>query len=269
MNKLKLFIFISIVTLYFTINNIIACPTDEKSLQKAQQVWEKAITAIGGRERVLDIKNLLYFDKKKTVVSLDVFPDKFWYWRKDRQPIGTSVLTYDFSKNIAYDIKDDKHPFSYPLTNQTKESILAGKVMSLLETKSVKPKLLGYESTKINNQEYDVICTEITYPDNQKDQKQETLSVDYIFDQGTHLLFRSVWNFDKSIGGGYWAIEYSNYTEVKGIKFASKIRSKHHYERDWTDFIEYTTEVDVDYRQDLFDKPPLIKDGPDGWKKKP
>ena len=63
------------------------------------------------------------------------------------------------------------------------------------------------------------------------------------------------------------ASEYSKYVEVKGIKLATKSIEKFDDGGLWGKF-EYTTDIDVDYREDLFDKPPSIADGPNGWRKK-
>lgn len=270
MSKIRTIIFSLIISLQFiAVQPAIACPTDKESLEKSQQIWEQAIASLGGRERILNIKNLLGYDKELTRVSLRVLPDKFWWWSEDRKPIGTNVSTYDFSKNLGYAIrKGELENFSYPLTGDSKERRLSGLLYTLLETKWIKPKLIGSDVTKINGKEYDVVCTEVTFPDNQTTDKQITEKHDYIFDQTTHLVFRNIRYFDKSIGGGDYTIEYSDYIDVKGIKFATETRSKFSRDSQWSDKTKYITDINVDYKEDLFDKPPSIKDGPDGWKPK-
>ncbi|MGI8493927.1 MAG: hypothetical protein ACR2L1_01275, partial [Pyrinomonadaceae bacterium] len=250
------------------VKSAFACSTDEQSLAKAQQTWEQAIASLGGRERILNIKNIMYYNKEKTTVSLEVLPDKLWYWSENRKPIGTDVKTYDFSKNLGYRIKKgDPDNFSYPLTGDSKERRLSGLLYTLLETKWIKPKLIGSDIIKIDGKEYDVVCTEVTFPDNQTTDKQITERHDYLFDRITHLVFRNIRYFDKSIGGGDYTLEYSNYIDVKGIKFAREIRDKFSHDKHWSSKSAYITDIDVDYKEDLFDKPPSIKDGPDGWKK--
>ncbi|MGI8468452.1 MAG: hypothetical protein ACR2N3_08365 [Pyrinomonadaceae bacterium] len=270
MSNIKTIIFSFIISLQFiAVQQTVACSTDKESLEKAQQTWEQAIASLGGRERILNIKNILDYNKNKTSVSLEVLPDKFWWWSENGQPIGTDVKTYDFSKNLGYRIqKGDPDNFSYPLTGTSRERILSGLLYTLLETKWIKPKLIGSDIIKIDGQEYDVVCTEVTFPDNQTTDKQITEKHDYIFDQTTHLVFRNIRYFDKSIGGGDYTIEYSNYIDVKGIKFAREIRDKFSHDKHWSSKSVYITDINVDYKEDLFDKPPSIKDGPDGWKKK-
>src|SRR5437868_2951098 len=116
------------------------CPTDEASQKRAQQIWEQAMIAKGGRERILNIRTLLTFDKNLDSVGLRVFPDKLWYWKKDRKPIGLEVGTYDFSKGIAYNVQNDNYPFSYKLNNVKMEWQLTDLLGLLLETKWVKPR---------------------------------------------------------------------------------------------------------------------------------
>lgn len=271
MRQVKIICFLFTIFVQMLIaENAIACPTDEQSLAKAQQVWEQAIASLGGRERILNIKSILSYDKKKTSVVFQILPDRLWFWSENGKPIGTNVTTYDFSKNLAYRIrKGDPDNFSYPLTGDSKERRLSGLLYILLETKWIKPKLIGSDIIKIAGQEYDVVCTEVTFPDNQTTDKQITEMHDYLFDRTTHLEFRNIRYFDKSIGGGDYTLEYSNYIDVKGIKFAAEIRSKFSFDKHWSSKSEYTTDINVDYKEDLFDKPPSIKDGPDGWKKKP
>jgi len=270
MIKIKPFIFFLIISLQFiAVRQVVACPTDKASLEKAQKIWERAIASLGGREKILNIKNILGYDKDQTTVSLEVLPDKSWWWSENGQPIGTDVKTYDFSKNLGYRIKKgDPENFSYPLTADSKERTLAGLLYTLLETKWIKPKLIGSDIIRIDGKEYDVVCTEVTFPDNQKTDKQITERHDYLFDRTTHLVFRNVRYFDKPTGSTNYTIEYSNYVDVKGIKFARYIRDKFSQDKHWSDKTEYITDIDVEYRKDLFDKPPSIKDGPNGWKKK-
>lgn len=270
MSKFKTIIFSLIIFLQFiAVQQAIACPTGKESLEKARQTWEQAIVSLGGRERISNIKNILYYSKAQTTVSLRVLPDKFWYWSENGQPIGTNVSTYDFSKNLGYRIrKGDPDSFSYPLTGDSKERRLSGLLDASLETKWIKPKLIGSDIIKIAGQEYDVVCTEVTFPDNQTTDKQITERHDYLFDRTAHLVFRNILYFDKSIGGGDYTLEYSNYIDVKGIKFAREIRYKFSHDKHWSSKSEYITDIDVDYREDLFDKPPSIKDGPEGWKSK-
>ena len=271
MSKTKTIIFSLIMALPFiAVRQAIACPTGKESLERAQQIWEQAVASLGGRERVLNVRSILDYNKEQTTVSLDVLPDKNWYWSEDREPIGTNVSTYNFSKNLGYRIKKgDPDNFSYPLTGDSKERRLSGLLHTLLETKWIKPKLIGSDIIKIDGKEYDVVCTEVTFPDNQKTDRQITERHDYLFDRTTYLVFRNIRYFDKSICDGCdYTIEYSNYIDVKGIKFAREIRDKFSQDKHWSSKTEYITDIDVDYRKDLFDKPPSIKDGPNGWKPK-
>lgn len=268
MSKIKPFIFTLIVLQFIAVQQAMACPTDNKSIENARLIWEQAVASLGGRERILSIKNILGYDVDKTRVFFKLLPDKFWWWSEYGGRIGTDVNTYDFSKNLGYRIrKGDPDNFSHPLSNQSKESMLAGLLYTLLETKWIQPRLVGSDIIKIDGKEYDVVCTEVTYPENQKNNRQVTRRHDYLFDRTTHLVFRNIRYFDKPTGVSDYTIEYSNYVDVKGIKFARYIRDKFSQDKHWSDRTEYITDIDVDYREDLFDKPPSIKDGPDGWKK--
>lgn len=251
------------------VQHTMACPVGMESVEKARKLWEQSMVSLGGRDRILSIENLLSYNKEQTVVSLEVFPDRFWWWSESKEPIGTDVKTYDFSKNLGYRIRrGDTENFSFALSNQSKERILAGRLYTLLETRWIKPRLVGSDTIKIDGKEYDVVCTEVTFPENQETDKQITERHDYLFDQATHLVFRNIRYFDSSIGGGHYIIEYSDYVDVKGVKFARHVRDKFSQHKRWSNRTEYVTDINVTYRSDLFDKPPSIKDGPNGWKPK-
>src|SRR2546421_11960444 len=58
----------------------------------AVALWEKAIEAKGGRNRLSAVRNLLVAFKDKTEVALYVFPDKAWDWSDNRPtPLGVWV----------------------------------------------------------------------------------------------------------------------------------------------------------------------------------
>jgi len=264
MNKIKFLVFVLLV---FRPQIVFACPSDAKSLGQANQIWEQAIIAIGGRDRILSIKNILTRDTNRPLVALDVLPDKYWDWSKNSQPLGTVVSTHNFATNIGYIVKSDEYWPSYPLTGVSKELYLAGMLNRLLETKWIKPTLLGAETTVINKKPYDIVCLEITFPKNQKDNELVRVRHEYVFDKVTHLLFRDIRYFTQKEGGGNYFEEYSNYKEVKGVKMATSYFGRYS-NGGVAPKVESIIDLDVEYRKDLFDKQPSIKDGKDGWKPK-
>ena len=255
---MKYLVLISLALLS-AMHNVSACSTDEQGLEKAKQIWEQAIIAKGGRERLLNINNLLIVDNKTHSVSLDVFPDKNWVWAVDAKPIGTNVISENYATGIAYRIKSDKVPDSFKLNPARMTWHLASLLELLLETKWVKPKILGYDTTKINGRDFDVVCTQIT--------SDAIWDRDFIFDQTTHLLVRTI-TPSKDDGSGFRLItNYKDYIEVKGIKLAQKVVGKFENGHSWIDW-NSTYQIDVEYKKDLFDGPPRIADGPNGWMEK-
>jgi hypothetical protein len=261
-----IFILLAVFVLPTIAQNACESTSDEKSQQKAKQILEQSLSAIGGRERIRSIKNILYYDKKLNFVSLVVFPDKTWGWRNDGRPIGLSVRTYDYSKNVGYIVhKDDVEPFFSYTSSVQKRGNYLDELGFLLGT-TWEPEILGVGSVKIKNREYEVVCTKLTgYIENGI--KNIDL-VDFIFDTETHLIFRKILYSKEKFGGGILSTdEYFDFTEVKGIKFAQHEISKL-YNGTMLFNNKFKVEVDVEVRKDLFDRPPSIKDGPNGWKVK-
>jgi hypothetical protein len=261
---------ITVILIMVCIQNTIAqnptgCSTDEKSLERAKLILEQTVVAYGGKERIRKVESVLSYDKKLDFVNLDVFPGKSWTWLNQGRPFGLSVRTFDRSNNSGFIVnKGDKAPFFYYTSKVIKPTF--EDLLGFFSTKGWEEKVLGVGTTKIKNQEYDVVCKEvIEYIENGK---IKTRLNDFIYDRETHLLFRKLSYSNKgTVGGILFTTDYSNYVEVNGIKFAQR--------EVITDFDgriignnTFTVEVNVDFRKDLFDNPPSIKDGPNGWKVK-
>jgi hypothetical protein len=74
----------------------------------APLVWEQAIAAKGGRERLYAVRNILESYKNKRFVALYVFPDKFWRWADDRPtPLGIYIAMDNPQGKMSYRIEED------------------------------------------------------------------------------------------------------------------------------------------------------------------
>lgn len=257
-NKIKISCLIFIILAQIVaVKSAFACSTDEQSLAKAQQIWEQAVAAKGGRERILNIKSFLSYDKNLDFVGLRVFPDKTWNWSNNGKPIGLTVTSENYSKEISYRIMKGAEPFSFKPSTKM-EWGLASMLDLLLETKWIKPEILGSDTTEINGRKFDVVCTEVA--------NYRVVKTNFIFDPETHLLARTLRYYTKSPGDGFYTTDYSDYVAIKGIMFPQKeIRKPSDQKGRLID--NFKVDIDVDYREDLFDKPPSIEDGPNGWKR--
>jgi hypothetical protein len=101
------------------------------------------------------------------------------------------------------------------------------------------------------------VCTRI--------EADQTELYDFVFDQTSHLLARTIFHIEDT--GHALVTNYSNYMDVRGIKFAQNSISKFDDGTPWKSS-NLSFQIDVDYKKDLFDKPPSLKDGPSGWQER-
>ena len=68
-------------------------PPRQGTQAEAQRLWELAIAAKGGRERLYSERNILISTTRSNyqTVELRVFPDKFWRWTGQPEQFGRSA----------------------------------------------------------------------------------------------------------------------------------------------------------------------------------
>src|SRR5438128_1874860 len=106
--KSLLRVFTVIIVVYVMVQAAIVQnqPKNDNSLETAKQLWEMAIAAKGGRERLYAAKSIAitqHFSKRGASTELCVFPDKFWFW-EDRRPgeLGLGAGITNFERNLSY-----------------------------------------------------------------------------------------------------------------------------------------------------------------------
>jgi len=57
------------------------------SLERAKELWEMAIAAKGGREKLHQVGNLVFAGEGGTLVHFWVFPDKYFSWVDTRPSV--------------------------------------------------------------------------------------------------------------------------------------------------------------------------------------
>ena len=177
--------------------------TDEASdRQAAEQLWELAIAAKGGRERLYTVNNLQMSTREKVWYGLRrlpfiwealyVFPNKSWEWHDERKTIfGFSILTYNQDRNIYYWYVDRGKGGALgiptePVNNKTGLGTLYDiQLKYFMETKWVKPIPVRVEKGKIGWRSVDIVHTIVKgYPT--KDGRDE-VRIGFALDRKTHL----------------------------------------------------------------------------------
>ncbi len=234
--------------------------------QRARELWELAIAAKGGRERLYAVRNLLIsIGKKHRTVKFAVFPDKFWQWADSRpSPLGLNITMYNIEKQLGYwDLGDGKPPTPRQNWKVPHGNLLWQQIMYLMETQWVKPVPYDFGEETLHGRIYDVVFTRV-----------EGDKISYLLDKITHLpaAFRYHTLVDKKDRQGKTIatvevddpIEFREYTEVNGIQMPSQVS--------WSEtlpFMPLTYQINVEYDEQLFEQPPSVAAGPDAWRKKP
>lgn len=221
--------------------------------KRAKELWESAISAKGGRERLNKVQNLLvtYGGKHKTV-RLYVFPNKYWDWNDNRpSPLGLSVVLYNLDKGFGYIIMGDsrlpRKEDNYWLNGR--DMLLEEQLAYLMETQWVRPVPIKASEGTLNGKPVDVVYARL-----------EVWTIKYMLDKTTHLPMKFDW-YGQPEHEGLLPIDLVDYFEVDGIKFPRTVRYGPK-----TAFFAQSYLVNVDYDKRLFDQPPSIEDGPDAWR---
>lgn len=241
----------------------ISARAQDESQKEAQQLWEKAITAKGGRDRLYAVHNAVIIQRGELIVnlfkrtptlqeSLFVFPNKVWTWNDMRPSVfGLTVDMRNYDTHQQYLLPYPLTPNPHTITDEPPVgSLMYGMLIYLPETKWLKPVLVKVSVGKIGFRRVDVVQTAVNGN-----------RVDFALNQKTHLPVR-VSYYDVVRGKTYiTADDLSDYVESSGIKVPRTIRC------DYCNEYKETIQFNVEYNEDIFIKPLPIEAGPEAWKK--
>ena len=240
----------------------------ESNRQKAEQLWEMAIAAKGGRERLLSINNLQLSIREKqwwnlkrvplVEEALYVFPEKSWVWKDQRGTIfGFSIWLRNYEQNIrlAYsDRGDGKGGSVNPIMEGGRggrSSFIDTQLNYLMETRWVKPIPISVESGKVGWHKVDIVQTTIkSYPKGEE-------RVAFALDRKSHLPRQVIYyaiTFGKEYSG---KVSLSDYVEIDGIQMPMKVRG-----------IKTRYQFNVEYDERVFEQAPSFEAGIEAWKKR-
>ena len=263
------------------------------SRAKAKRIWELAIKAKGGREKLHAVRNMvitttddkarpvLFIKKKKRIwskkkykgvtVYFYLLPDKWWYWDDNRPSIwGLNMKMENYETMKIYRVSDGGPYIDIKTWKPKKRGIVedidpdresnnkAMLITYLLETKWVQPKIEGVTLGKVGRKKVNVIQTRV-FNDR----------LDFMFDKKTYLLLRTVYHYYDKVSKtkGSTGRRYGDYVDVDGVMMPTKVTTEES-SRTGDSTIYETYQINVEYNEDLFKKPPLpIEEAMDAWKK--
>lgn len=152
----------------------------------ASEVWERAIAAKGGRERLHSIENVAGVGQrngKLSSSSLTVLPDKYWRY-SDMRPLvwGIRIIVGDESDHWYVSTADGASgtdAIRRPPDPIYLNGLLTLQAFTLLESRWHRPVIKGLDSERIGRREYWVVTAQV-----------ETHELLYYIDKETYLVRR-------------------------------------------------------------------------------
>lgn len=239
----------------------------DDSRAEAERLWEQAIAAKGGRERLYSISNLQLSVRDRQwwgfkrvpyeLESLYVFPHKSWEWMDQTGTIfGFSISMHNYDQDIHWAYLDHGKGASVVPShdNQIYKGamgiIINAQLDYLMETRWVKPIPVSVKRGRVGWHAVDIVRTVV------KEYPKEEEMVSFALDRKSHLPRQVIYHtvsFGEEYSGGP---SLSDYTAINGIQMPGKVG------RDRT-----TYQFNVDYNQRIFEQPPSREAGINAWKK--
>lgn len=240
-------------------------PNTDPTKEEAERIWEFAIEAKGGREKLRNVKTLFEIDEtkyysgfkliKSRTERLSVLPSKFWEWRDDRPSVfGLEMTMYNQEAGKQYFAQQGQKQVEVkPL--KARATNLSGVINILMETKWEQPIPEKLIKGKLGKQDVDIVQTSLFGE-----------RIDFLLDRKTHLPIKVISYKGEKISSDP---EFLDYVDVQGIKMPTKfvLGGSDAFPEKTT--YKATYQFNVEYNEDIFITPPLPAEfAADAWKVK-
>ena len=233
-----------------------AVPTEDTATL-ARELWEKALAAKGGRERLRKITNLyVAIDQGRgdRYWAFTVFPSYQFIYTYDARREVTSLQVMNQKKGIAWWQIRENEAKARRFDESEAYQILEIQFRYLMVTHDLDPVPLRVRKEWVGLKRVSVIETDV-----------KGWRVDYFLDPKTHLPLR----VDMPIGKLYpvsHILTLDDYASVDGIMMPHKVT--HSYKsvsrRGWTDRLKF--EINAEYDPKVFEQPPTRKTAAEAWR---
>ena len=230
--------------------------------QRAEALWELAITAKGGRQRLHKVESLAisYEETTKNILGvvvhrghvehLYVFPGKAWIWDDGLPPpFRLTVIMINLERDQRCVVRQGSDSprcsqAKQPGASQANDLISQAQFVYLMETAWVTPVPYSVTKDKLGGRSVDVLHTRFA------DQR-----IDYYLDAKTHLAMRvAVFHGNRDSSGVKF--DFSHYESLGGIQMPRKQKNG-----------EIAFELNPMFGEEIFKGPPVIGRGPKAWRK--
>lgn len=235
----------------------------EDTATQARELWEKALAAKGGRERLRKIKNLYVAadqGRGDRYLEFTVFPDYHFGLGYDASRELTVVEVTNATKDISWwqPQGHDNNPRKY--NDDDAYEILLPQFLYLMVSHYLDPVPLRVRKQWMGLKRVEVVETDAN-----------GWRIDYYLDSKTHLPVRVVLPLgprERAKGTMDHIVTLSDYAAVDGVLMPHKATHAFTFNspRKGTDLL--TFEINADYDPEIFEKGPTDKTGAYAWRAK-
>ena len=231
-----------------------ARPSAVEPLQVARDIWDSAIEAKCGRDRLYSVRNVVRVTADQ--VDFWVLPS-FYFMSYDMKPsqFGLFIHWFNFERDVGYSLFANELTLEEesPIREGWASRLAIGQLEYLMETKWFRPDpISGFRGKQADTVVVNVDCLGYRYRADVVLNKKTHLPVEigiYIRPGQTKALLR----------------RFKDYVEVDGIKFPSRV-SDPQLGTGWS--VPSKFEINAEYDPEFLTKPPDINAGPYQWKAK-
>ena len=265
-----------IVALFLLATNFASAqttPTINDNKHEAERLWELAIAAKGGRERLNAVNNLQLSIREKVWYGLKrisyitedlyVFPGKYWQWTDQRGSVfGLGIHMYNQERDINLWYSDHGkgghvgRPMDLVHGKAPLIRLYDVQLRYFMETKWVKPVPVSVQDAKVDGKSVRLVQTVVKgYPT--KD-KTDEIRIGFALDQKTNLPVQVIY-YHRAVSGREFTgkVRLSDYVDVSGIKMPSKVNG-----------LKSSYQINVEYDEQIFVREPNVGAGIQQWMKK-
>ncbi len=249
-----------------------AAARGEQPHVEARRLWELAIAAKGGRTRLDNVRSLLVsigkskgarwseIERGRQYERLYVFPCKLWAWEDMRgTPFGLLVEALNYERGLSMGHRlDRKTPWKKAVEGgppSSRYELLREQLTYLMESRWVKPVPVELMSAVMEDRWVKALKTQV-----------REYEVTYYLDEETHLPLKV--HILKPAPQAYEAVDQTvyldDYSVIDGIRLPRSVRLDDY---GWWRHVRY--QINVDYDDRIFEEPPQVENGPDGWRRPP
>jgi hypothetical protein len=218
---------------------------------EAERLWELAVAAKGGRERLHTVHSFLISagSRKHPLIDLYAFPGRYWRWDASPEPLGLAVQMMNAERGDAYLTypDDPKSPrkLGEVFLRSCQFFVTEAQLYFLLETRWHRPVPVEAREGEAQGRRADVVRVVVG------DRR-----ADYFLDRKTHLPLKVVYPARDDSRRHF---EAKDYVDVGGLMLPAKVSYG-------GGFSPYAYVVNPDYDAAVFERPPTVEAGRDAWR---